>query len=126
MPWIVPRKWGWGWCPAAWPRRPLRLAPRAERLLQSCVVYWQPTRWQLLGSLLAGGLRSAAEPGDSFYSYLKNKNKYARWKCNQLLPSSKCRRLVLPASAAGGFQGVFLQTTAAGMLFSMNLPGLFL
>lgn len=126
MPWIVPRKWGRGRCPAARPRRPLQLAPRGERLLRSRVVYWQQTRWQLLGSLLAGGLCSAAEPGDSFYSYLKNKNKYARWKCNQLLLSSKCRRLVLPASAAGGFREVFLQTTAAGMLFSMKLPVFFL
>lgn len=92
-------------------------SPKTRDRLKPRVVYWQQIPWQRRGALLAGGLRSAAVPGDSFYSYLKNKNKYAWWKHNQLLRSSKGWRLTLPAST---WRGVILETAAEGMLFSIT------
>lgn len=93
--------------------------PKTRDCLKPRVVYWQQIPWQFLGALLAGGLRSAAVPGDSFYSYLKNKNKYAWWKRNQLLCSSKHWRLTLPASAWRGEYGFILEIAPEGMLFSI-------
>lgn len=50
-------------------------SPKTRDCLKPRVVSWQQLRWRFPSVLLAGGLRSAAVPGDSFDSYLKNKNK---------------------------------------------------